>query len=59
VNLNTGALHVATYAYSPVTDKLLYFFTTAANNGTNSSAGSRVRGSAPATISTSRRGLYC
>ena len=32
-NLVPGALHVSTYAYNPVTDKFLYFFTNAANNG--------------------------
>ena len=38
VNLNTGALLVSTYAYNPVTDKLLYFFPTTANNGANSNS---------------------
>jgi hypothetical protein len=32
-NLTPGAVHVSTYAYNPVTDKYLYFFTWAANNG--------------------------
>ncbi len=37
VNLVPSALHVSAYAYNPVTDKFLYFFTTPANNGTSNS----------------------
>ncbi len=33
LNFVPGALHVSTYAYNPVTDKFLYFFTSTANSG--------------------------
>ncbi len=36
-NLNTDGLNVSTYAYNPVTDKYLYFFTSKAHNGTANS----------------------
>ena len=31
--LVAGGVHLSTYAYNPVTDKFLYFFTTTSNNG--------------------------
>jgi hypothetical protein len=37
-NLVPGALHVSTYAYNPVTDKFLYFFTSTPNNGATSNS---------------------
>lgn len=37
-NLVPSALHVSTYAYNPVTDKFLYFFTNTANNGATSNS---------------------
>ncbi len=38
VNLVPSGLHVSTYAYNPVTDKFLYFFTNTANNGATSNS---------------------
>jgi hypothetical protein len=38
VNFVPSALHVSTYAYNPVTDKFLYFFTNTANNGATSNS---------------------
>ena len=35
--LNTASLNVSTFAYNPVTDKFLYFFTSNSNNGTSGS----------------------
>ena len=37
-NLVPSGLHVSTYAYNPVTDKFLYFFTNTANNGATSNS---------------------
>jgi len=37
VNLNTAGLNVSTYAYNPVTDKFLYFFTNQPNQGNGNS----------------------
>jgi len=37
-NLVPSGLHVSTYAYNPVTDKFLYFFTNPANNGATSNS---------------------
>jgi hypothetical protein len=36
-SFNTDGLNVSTYAYNPVTDKYLYFFTSKARNGTSGS----------------------
>ena len=43
-NFVPTALHVSTYAYNPVTDKFLYFFTNAANNGAASNSWSAASG---------------
>jgi hypothetical protein len=38
VNLNTGALHVSTYAFNPLTSQYLYFFPWTANGGANANS---------------------
>ena len=47
-NFVPTALHVSTYAYNPVTDKFLYFFTNAANNGATANSWSGASGAGAA-----------
>jgi len=56
-NFVPTALHVSTYAYNPVTDKFLYFFTNAANNGAASNSWSAASGAGTVTSIATGLGL--